>query len=597
MPETVNPYIAGSPVTGTEMFFGRDDVFEFVRQALTGRHRDNVIVLYGQRRTGKTSVLYQMRLQLGTRYLPIFVDLHGLALESISGFLWELVNHIARALRRDYQIDLPHLNRVEFMTDPRGHFENEFLNQVWSAIDDRHVLLMLDEAIRLQEQVQAGKLEKEIFEYLRHLMQHHERLNFLFSLGSGLEEMEKEYSFLFSVGLYKKISFLSPDAARSLITQPVRDHYQIEPLAIERILQITAGHPYYTQLLCHSLFNLWQRQTAMRIQAEDVDGILDEVVERGLAVLKHVWEESTSGEKAIIAGVAAAMGEYNRRVSLHDIHRAWARHDVRLPEGEKAKAIKSLIARDLITGQNKYVFTVDLQRLWVREYERLEWVKEEIADEVKRWKEPLVKPRTAWQRRLTMFGAGLAGVIGLIMMINPLINKLRIATPTLESPTFSAGAQSSEPLTATSPAALLSTAKYPDGRRFKLFYDENGFYLLNLSDTTIPISWIAFERLGTDDTPLNRFNGSRWAEFYSESRPGWCTAIKILQSASHLDPPECDHDNMYLSVRTPSRGDPTIFWTAVEGSREFRILWREGDEDEEVARCKIGVGTCDVYFP
>jgi hypothetical protein len=384
------------------MFFGREDVFRFVRQALTGQHRDNVIVLYGQRRTGKTSVLYQMRRHLDTRYLPIFVDLHGLALEGISGFLWELANHVTRALHRDYQIGLPRLNRVEFMTDPRSHFENEFLNQAWSALGNRHVLLMVDEAIRLQEQVRAGKLEKEIFEYLRHLMQHHERLNFLFSLGSGLEEMEKEYSFLFSVGLYRKISFLSRDAATNLITHPVKDYYQVEPLAVERILQITSGHPYYTQLLCHCLFNRWQRQTAAQIQVEDVDAILDEVVERGLAVLKHVWEESPSGEKAIIAGMAAAMGEDNRLVSLIDIDRVWARHNVKLPEGEKARAIKSLNARDVIAGRDKYVFTVDLQRLWVQKYERLEWVKEEIAGEAKRWMENIVLPKLVHRRRLML---------------------------------------------------------------------------------------------------------------------------------------------------------------------------------------------------
>ncbi len=185
MADIVNPYIAGNPVTGTEMFFNREDVFEFIHRTLIGKHRDNVIVLYGQRRTGKTSVLYQMRSRLDTRYLCIFMDLHGFALQGLDGFLWELANHIIRVLHRDYQIALQRPSREEFVADPRSFFENEFLNQIWSAIGDRHVLLMLDEAVRLQEQVEAGKLEHEIFEYLRHLMQHYERLDFLFSLGSG----------------------------------------------------------------------------------------------------------------------------------------------------------------------------------------------------------------------------------------------------------------------------------------------------------------------------------------------------------------------------------------------------------------------------
>lgn len=385
MPEVVNPYIAGSPVTSPEMFFGRDDVFAFIRQALTGKHQDNIIVLYGQRRTGKTSVLYQMHRYLDPRYLPVFIDLHGMALEGLGGLLWELANLIQRSLRRDYKIELPRLNRAEFMGDPRAAFENDFLGQVWSALGDRHLLLMLDEAIRLQEQVQAGKLERQVFEYLRHLMQHDARLNFLFSLGSGLEEMEKEYAFLFSVALYKKISFLDRASAVALITQPAQEYYTVEPGAVERILELTSGHAYYTQLLCHSLFARWQRENKAPITVSDVDASLDEVVERGLAVLKHVWEESSPAERAVLAGIAAAQGDSNRPVSAQDAINAWKQVQVNIPPGDVAKALKALIARDVLAGEDRYRFAVDLQRRYVSKYERLEWVKEEIPEAIRAW--------------------------------------------------------------------------------------------------------------------------------------------------------------------------------------------------------------------
>jgi hypothetical protein len=380
MPNMINPYIAGNPVTGQEMFFGREDVFQFIRQALIGQHQDNVIILYGQWRTGKTSVLYQLRSRLEARYLCIFLDMHGFALEGLGGFLWELANHILRVLRRDYHIGLPPPNRVEFMADPRDSFENELLTQVRAAIGERHLLLLLDEAVYLQEQVQVGKLEPEVFEYIRHLMQHYEWLNFLFSLGSGLEEMKKEYTFLFNVGLYKKISFLDQNAARDLITQPVKDYYQVGPAALEYIYRITSGHPYYTQLLCHCLFNHWQQQRMAQIQVRDVDAVLDEALERGSAVLKQSWEELTPGEKAVIAGMATAMSKSNTAVNIKEVDRIWRHYNVSIPTGERAKATRSLIARDFIVGQEKFTFTVDLQRLWVQKHRRIEWVKEEIAD-------------------------------------------------------------------------------------------------------------------------------------------------------------------------------------------------------------------------
>jgi hypothetical protein len=393
MSDIVNPYIAGSPVTGSAMFFGREDVFQYIHRALIGQHRDNVIILYGQRRTGKTSVLYQMRTRLDPRYLCIFLDMHGFALEGLGGFLWELTAHILRDLRRYYQLKFSPPDRAAFFADPRHFFEHEFLAQLWSDIGERHLLLMLDEVIYLEEQVQAGKLGHEIFEYMRYLMQHYERLNFLFSLGSGLEELEKEYAFLFNVGLYKRISFLEQDAAADLITQPVKDIYQVAPAAVERIYHMTSGHPYYTQLLCHSLFNRWQQHQAAYIEVDDVDNVFDEAVERGSAVLKYNWEELSTGEKAIVAGMVTAMGERTSAVGIKDIDRVWHRYNVTIPEGEQAKAMRNLLARDIIVGKDRYTFTVDLLRLWVQKYQRMEWVKEEISTF---WSQPSTPKRNSW---------------------------------------------------------------------------------------------------------------------------------------------------------------------------------------------------------
>ncbi len=407
MSNIINPYIVGNPITaaGSEMFFGREDTITSICQNLIGQYGDHVVVLYGQRRTGKTSILYQLSARLEPHYLCIMVDIHNFALEGISGFLWELANHMVQRLRRDHQVTIPRPLHTEFMSGPRSYFENEFLDQVWSAVGDRHILLMFDEAIHLQEQIQAGKLEPGVFEYLRYLMQHCRQLNFLFSLGSGLEEMKKEYAFLFNVALYKKISFLDERAAADLITQPIKDYYHVEPAAVERIIQITSGHPYHTQLLCHCLFQRWQQQHLSHIEAQDVDGILNEAVELGLSVLKFIWEDSTPAEKAIMASMAAATHDQSSSVGDTNISRVWKHSNVTIPKGEMAKAVQSLIAREVIIGQDKYMFTVDLQRLWVQKYRRLAWVKEEIADTIQEWSKT-----KSLSRRTVLLGSATVGL-------------------------------------------------------------------------------------------------------------------------------------------------------------------------------------------
>ena len=203
-----NPYVAGSPVSRPEMFFGRSDVFEFVRSALVGQHQDNIIVLYGKRRTGKTSVLYQMHRNLDPRYLPILIDLQSLTMESPAGLFWEIASTIRRYLRREYQIKIPRPQNEDFEADPLQGFQEGFMAGVTGAIGDRHLLLMIDEAARLDEQVQAGKLTPDVFGQVRSLMQHNASLNFMFCVGERLELMQTQYALLFSVALYKEISFL-----------------------------------------------------------------------------------------------------------------------------------------------------------------------------------------------------------------------------------------------------------------------------------------------------------------------------------------------------------------------------------------------------
>lgn len=56
-----NPYITGGPLTDPTKvgFYGRRDIYAFVRESLNAVQR-NPILLYGQRRIGKTSILRQM---------------------------------------------------------------------------------------------------------------------------------------------------------------------------------------------------------------------------------------------------------------------------------------------------------------------------------------------------------------------------------------------------------------------------------------------------------------------------------------------------------------------------------------------------------
>ena len=72
-----NPYIAGKALSDEHGFFGREDIFRLVETALSSPAH-NALVLFGQRRIGKTSILLQLRRHLPTPpFRPIYFDLMG----------------------------------------------------------------------------------------------------------------------------------------------------------------------------------------------------------------------------------------------------------------------------------------------------------------------------------------------------------------------------------------------------------------------------------------------------------------------------------------------------------------------------------------
>jgi serine/threonine protein kinase len=135
------------------------------------------------------------------------------------------------------------------------------------------------------------------------------------------------------------------------------------------------------------------------------------------------------------------------------------------------------------------------------------------------------------------------------------------------------------------------TLKYTDRRGFKLYYNDSSFYMHQFSGVGDLIASVTFERLDANDRLLNSFSGNLWAQFSQSSMRDWCYRVDIIDAVDYLSPPECGE--RFLASIHLSPGNSSIFWTSQEGSQVFRILWR----DEELVRCEIAAGSCEVFLP
>src|SRR4029079_6781497 len=112
VPIEPNPYIVGNPIRSESMFFGREDDFRYVRTKLEGVSQGVVIVFCGERRVGKSSILYQLvNGRLGDRVVPVFVDMQEMVITSEAEFFSRITRLMVDSLqRKQMQIAAPNFN-------------------------------------------------------------------------------------------------------------------------------------------------------------------------------------------------------------------------------------------------------------------------------------------------------------------------------------------------------------------------------------------------------------------------------------------------------------------------------------------------------
>lgn len=362
------PYVTGTPLKTDDVFVGREDVFGFVQEMLVGAHQNNVVILHGQRRTGKTSVLYRLPHMLQETHYAVLIDMQGKPARGEAEFLYAIADDIVFALE-DNGIQVPLPERAQFEENPEFFFRSRFLRSLRSQLNGKNLLLMFDEFEELQRRVEDGRLQPEIFHFLRNLMQHETNVDFVLAGTHKLEELGAEYwSALFNIAAYRPITFLRPLEMRRLILQPI-DAYNTEydPLAVDRIINLTAGHPYFAQLLLHEMMVYHNEMKASYLTAVDVDQVAERIIDRGEAHFRYIWDESTADEQRVLQGMAELLACADG-VTAKELVACLTEQGHQSADRWKS-ALTSLENRDILGRSDAksplYRFRVNLIQLWL----------------------------------------------------------------------------------------------------------------------------------------------------------------------------------------------------------------------------------------
>ena len=384
VPIISSPYVAGIPIKTREMFFGRQDVFSWVRDNLSGKFQENVLLLYGERRMGKTSVLYQLRLNPPTpQHICLLFDFQTFSyLSTTQELLYTLAQEITERLDQE-GISVPPPDWDDYGVNAYRAFL-AFADFLEAHLAERRVLVMLDEFGVLMAKVRDHIYEPTIFDFLRGVIQRTNRLGFLFTGAYEVRRMQKDYdSILFNLAKVLKISYLTSSEATELIEKPMAGLLDYHPLVVNKIIGVTACHPYFIQYICDGLVQLARNAAKNYVELTDLEFVLKDVLQDATGNIENsIYNYLGNAEKLALAALANVTDDVRVFVPLGDVAGALERRGLTLPREELMQALKALEERDLVTemriGQQlRYSFRMGLVRMWLRQNEMLLRLSEE----------------------------------------------------------------------------------------------------------------------------------------------------------------------------------------------------------------------------
>ncbi len=355
-----NPYIPLNPLSsGSEVFFGRADVYNFIEEHFLRADQKTTIVLYGQRRIGKSSILRNLNVRLTTNLVPVYVDMQGSPAQTTSGWLFNLADAISRALtERGIHLKQPTLN--DYATEPFIIF-GKFLDEVEEKIHapENRLILALDEFEAIDQKLADGKISKDLLPFLRNIMQHRQSSSLIFAGTHTLDEMiSSDWIQYFNTAVPCRVSYLDEASARKLITQPIDDFpLNYEPEAVDLLIEQTRCHPCLIQLTCQALVDMKNEQRSRHATVEDVEQALKKTLNNDYA-LRSVWDWVPENERPLLAWLASA-----EPAPIEQMARALLRTAVEVRGMAEHLTKAEILMRE--DNQAVYSFQVPLFRQWV----------------------------------------------------------------------------------------------------------------------------------------------------------------------------------------------------------------------------------------
>lgn len=410
-----SPYVCGDPIIpdkkNKNIFFGREELIKQISRQII--KNGNVVLLEGIRRAGKSSILRHLE---GTTAIPgwlaVYCSLQGADGEdnkvgiSTKSIFCLIASQIAKSLTQlEVEIPLPDGSilpigkKIGIEKACRNGISESFpfqdfssyLEIVLDAIKSKNIgiLLMLDEFDKVQEGIDSGVTSPQVPENIRFLIHHYPRFSAILTGSRRLKRLREEYwSALFGLGTRFGVTSLSDDAAKKLVTEPVKELLAYSTEAVEEILHITNNQPFLLQSLCNRIFDIAAQDKIRSIKLDIVAKASDKLIDNN-EHFKALWSYADSALCRFLLALCHKRPDIPDELRLGAIHELLYKYGINISEEKLIESLESLEELELIKKSDgeqeeskKYAISIPLMGRWIDLEHDFEVLKKQTRNEI-----------------------------------------------------------------------------------------------------------------------------------------------------------------------------------------------------------------------
>lgn len=374
-----NPYTATS-VRDRRVFKGRDQEIKRLMTCLKGAQ--NLIVLYGINRIGKTSLMHYIHDQVARqeRFVPVMLDIQGLGKHEEESFWQELASQLAKVIE--------HYIKNRRLIDRRGMAGYErfcaLLQEMERGLGGDRLLLMVDEFSLLDELWDVHSAMRVIYK-LKSLIEGHPEIAFILCIQETLYKAanlpgnsHKVVSWpLLRIGVPLRLDYLDRSAAEKLIREPMGQLLRYSDKVVEYIVWLTSGHPFYLQNILFSLVDQLRvrggANLVNEVQLNDLLEVAEELLDNGQYLFFNYIQELSGLKKIVLTYLAQGTDSSLYWVDIHKIQDKLVQHGLEISSSTLVLVLDELLEAGIVESQFKdgspaFCIRVPLFAWWVRRY-------------------------------------------------------------------------------------------------------------------------------------------------------------------------------------------------------------------------------------